>query len=88
VIHPGQYVNNNSGSPDIYTDAYGNLVDAGTPGAIRQYISTNSAWDTRQCCGNEVVFRIQTYSNGVYIANPSEPAGSAGFGVGRHYWPN
>ncbi|MCG8347506.1 MAG: hypothetical protein MI924_06965, partial [Chloroflexales bacterium] len=88
VIHPGQYVNNNSGSPDIYTDAYGNLVDAGTPGAVRQYISTNNAWDTRQCCGNEIVFRIQTYSNGVYIANPGEPAGSADFGVGLHYWPN
>lgn len=87
VIHPGQFVKNTTGSPEIYTDAYGTIVGHDSPGAIRQYITT-SGWDTRQCCGNEVVFKIQTYSNGIYIANPLEVAGSAEFGVGRHHWPN
>ncbi|NJN19251.1 MAG: hypothetical protein HC822_24870 [Oscillochloris sp.] len=91
VIRPGQFVNNTSGSPWVFTDVFGNPVDPNSGehmhGVIRQYIST-SGWDTRQCCGNEVVFRIQTYSNGLYIANPTEEAGSTEFGVGRHHWPN
>jgi hypothetical protein len=91
VIRPGQLVRNTSGSPWVYTDVYGNVVSGEHAehqhGVIRQYISTQG-WDTRQCCGNQVVFRIQSYSNGVYIANPSEQAGSAEFGVGRHHWPN
>lgn len=87
VIHPGQYVQNNTGTAEIYTDVMGMRVDPGTPGAIRQFITTEG-WDTRDCCGNDVVFRIQSYSNGVYIANPGEEAGSAQFGVGKHHWPN
>jgi hypothetical protein len=87
VIHPGQYVASRSGGTEVWTDAHGHPAAAGAPGAIRQYITTNG-WDNRICCGNEVVFRIQSYSNGVYIANPGEQAGSAEFGDGNVRWPN
>jgi hypothetical protein len=86
VIHPGQYVHNN-GETIFYTNAYGQVVAQDAPGAIRQFVTKNG-WDTRNCCGNEVVFRIQSYSNGIYIVNPSEQAGSAEFGQGRVKWPN
>jgi hypothetical protein len=76
-MHPGQWVTN-SGPESFYTNGYGDTVSASDPGAIAQYV-TQKGWDTRNCCGPEVVFRIQTYSRGVYIADPPEGAGSAEF---------
>lgn len=78
ILHPGQFVHN-SGPVQFYTDAYGDPSGQGTAGAILQFVTKNG-WDIRQCCGPQVVFRIQTYSKGVFIAAPSEPAGSAEFG--------
>ncbi len=79
ILHPGQIVDNPG--PEIFlTDGYGKLVDQGTPGALPQFV-TNHGWDTRNCCGNEVVFRIQTFSEGIFIANPLEP--STEFSVGK-----
>lgn len=85
VIHPGQLVRNNTGNPYVWTDPMGRVVPAGTAGAIRQYISTQG-WDTRNCCGNQVVFKNQSFSGGVYIADPIES--SADHGIGKHKWPN
>jgi hypothetical protein len=79
VIHPGQQVQN-AGPEEFYTSPLGDPVEAGSPHAIRQFV-TRQGWDTRQCCGNEVVFRIQSFSDGVYIANPREPAGMVEFDV-------
>ena len=79
VLRPGQNVNN-AGDELFYTDPYGRPVEAGETGSIRQFV-THQSWDTRNCCGAEVVFRIQTYSGGVYIAAPREPAGSAEFAL-------
>jgi hypothetical protein len=81
VLRPGQRVNNPR-EEIFHTDAYGRVVEESAPGAIRQFV-TNQGWDTRQCCGAEVVFRIQTYSNGVFIAAPPEPAGSVEFAIWR-----
>jgi hypothetical protein len=81
VLRPGQLVRN-SGSEIFYTDPFGHRVDNQELGAVRQFV-TSQGWDTRQCCGPEVVFRIQTYSGGVYIAAPPEPSGSVEFGVWR-----
>jgi hypothetical protein len=80
VLRPGQWVDNPR-SEHFYTDPYGRLVSLSNPVAVPQFV-TNQGWDTRQCCGAEVVFRIQTFSGGVYIAAPPEPAGLAEFG----YW--
>lgn len=81
VFHPGQRVDNH-GPAEFFSDAYGNSLRPGQPGAIRQYV-TPIAWDTRQCCGPEVVFRLQTFSQGLYVAPPVEPPGSAEF----DFWP-
>jgi hypothetical protein len=80
VLRPGQLVGN-PGPEVFFTDPYGKLVSEHEPGAVRQFV-TNQGWDTRECCGPEVVFRIQTFSGGVYIAAPPEPAGLAEFGYG------
>jgi hypothetical protein len=79
ILRPGQWVSNPG--PEIFTtDAYGKPAPEGGPGTIQQFV-TLEGWDSRQCCGAEVVFRIQTYSGGVYIAAPPEPAGSVEFAV-------
>lgn len=81
VINPDQYVQNN-GPEEFFTDAIGEPVEAGTKGAIQQYV-TNQGWDNRKCCeywGN--FFRIQTFSEGVYMAKPRELPDSAEFGYG------
>jgi hypothetical protein len=70
----------NPGPETFYTDPTGRPAREADPGAIRQYV-TRQGWDTRQCCGNQVVFRIQSYSGGVYIADPHEPPGMAEFGL-------
>lgn len=77
VVHPGQYVHN-TGEEILFTDAFGAPVDQGAPGAILQFL-TSAGWDTRDCCGAEVVFYIQTWSDGLYIPAPQEQAGSAEF---------
>jgi hypothetical protein len=77
VVHPGQYVSNQS-SQQFVTDAYGMPVDAQAPGAVTQFITLNG-WDTRDCCGEDVVFQIQTWSDGLYVPSPEEPSGSAEF---------
>lgn len=85
VVHPGQFVGNTTGKADVYTDFFGKVVAAGTPGAIKQYLTT-AGWDDQECCGNKVVFRTQPTSNGLYIVDA--PLGSFEFGVGKHHWPN
>ncbi len=80
ILHPGQLVQNH-GAQQFYTDAYGNPASQASPDTLEQYV-TSSGWDTRQCCGPQVVFRIQTYSNGIFLADPSEEPGSAEFGYG------
>jgi hypothetical protein len=80
IRHPGQLVRNQAGEY-FYTDPYGNQNEQGDEEGILQFV-TNDGWDSRQCCGPEVVFRIQTFSGGVYIAAPPEPAGSAEFSFG------
>jgi hypothetical protein len=82
ILRPGQNVDN-PGMEFFFTDPFGQPVTADEPGAILQYVTQNG-WNTRNCCGPEVVFRIQTFSGGVYIAAPKEPAGSVEFSVG---WP-
>lgn len=77
VVHPGQYVHN-AESEQFLTDAYGMPVDPQMPGAIPQFI-TNRGWDNRDCCGEDVVFQVQTWSDGIYIPSPEEPSGSAEF---------
>lgn len=79
VLRPGQKAKN-EGPESFYTDAFGKRVEEGEPGAIRQFV-TGEKWDSRQCCGAEVVFRIQTYSAGTYIPAPHEPAGSTEFWI-------
>jgi hypothetical protein len=71
----------NDGQESFYTDPTGMFTQEEDPRAIRQYV-TRQSWDTRQCCGNSVVFRIQSFSGGVYIADPGEPPSSAVFSVG------
>jgi hypothetical protein len=78
VLRPGQRVKNLGGEEVFYTDAFGKRVDEESPGAIPQYVIGEN-WDSWQCCGAEVVFRIQTYSAGTYIPAPPEPAGSTEF---------
>jgi hypothetical protein len=79
ILRPGQRVNNNH-EEVFFTNAYGKRVDEGEPGAIRQFV-TGEKWDSWECCGAEVVFRIQTYSAGTYIPAPPEPAGSTEFWI-------
>jgi hypothetical protein len=80
VLRPGQKVKNQGGAEVFYTDAYGKRVEDGALGAIRQFV-IGEDWNTWQCCGAEVVFRIQTYSAGTYIPAPPEPAGSTEFWI-------
>ncbi len=80
VLHPGQYVHND-GAQLIYTDPYGKLAAQSAPEALPQWI-TNQGWDTSHCCTGEDVFQIQTFSRGLYIADPQEPPGSAEFSYG------
>lgn len=87
VMHPGQWVHND-GPEIIYTDPYGSIeasssiVGEYNPNVIRQFV-TRAGWDTRQCCEDQVVFRLQSFSGGVFIADPQEPAGMVEFEVGR-----
>lgn len=77
VIHPGQFVHN-TGEEMFSTDAYGNPAEPGTAGAILQFV-TARGWDSRNCCGEQVVFYLQTWSDGLFVPSPTEPAGSAEF---------
>ncbi len=80
VMHPGQWVHNEG--PEFFpTDPTGLPVGKNDPRAIWQFVARQS-WDTRSPNEEEVIFRIQSYSGGVYIANPREPLDSAIFGLG------
>lgn len=85
VIRPGQLVQNKTGQTELYTDPKGKLVSRDAPNAIRQFITTKG-WDSRNCCGNQVVFKVQPDSNGIYLADPKE--GSFPFSLGNIHWPN
>jgi hypothetical protein len=75
ILRPGQTVNNLEGVEVFYTDAFGKRVEEGEPAAIRQFV-VSEKWNSWQCCGADVVFRIQTYSPA-----PPEPAGSTEFWI-------
>jgi Cohesin domain/Dockerin type I domain len=64
---------NNSGPVEFYTDPYGSPTTAGTPGAIKQYV-TNQSFKYSYCACAYDVFRLRSNSGGIYIT----PDGGAG----------
>ncbi len=73
---------NNTGPSEFYTDPYGQLAAAGTPGAIKQFVA-NTSWRTVPCYCTRDVFRAvadYTYRGNL---NGNEPMVLAdGFPVG------
>ncbi len=73
---------NNTGPTEFYTDPYGQLVSAGTPGAIKQFVA-NTSWRTVPCYCNRDVFK--SYADYTYHGDPdgNDPAFmNDGFPVG------
>lgn len=77
IIYPGQSVNN-SNLETFFTDPYGQQVEPGVAGAIQQFV-TRQGWDTSENRTKDAVFRIQIYSEGVFIAAPIGPKDFAEF---------
>ncbi len=79
VLHPQQQVNN-PGPEEFYTDAYGKAVAAGTPGAIKQFV-TKQGWSQTLCNCTADVFRLPKNSGGLYVS-PDPGAGNDSFKFG------
>ncbi|MBL8166072.1 MAG: carboxypeptidase regulatory-like domain-containing protein [Anaerolineae bacterium] len=65
IIAP-QYVVNNTGASEFYTDAYGKPVAAGTANAIRQFVATTSFQQTPCYCNRD---NYRPVKNGLYVPN-------------------
>jgi hypothetical protein len=65
IIAP-QYLVNNTGAAEFYTDAYGKPVAAGTTNSIWQFVATTSFQQTPCYCNRD---NFRPVKNGLYVAD-------------------
>ncbi len=76
MAHPRWVLNNTGASSTFYTDAYGNLMDGAGAGRIEQFVKRGAFVDeSSECCGNTVVYVMQTPSKGGFFVNQSRATG-------------
>jgi hypothetical protein len=76
MAHPRWILNNTGTSSTFYTDAFGNLADGPGDGRIEQFVRKGTRLDeSAECCGNGVVYIMQSPAKGGFFINQSQSTG-------------